>query len=143
MKNGKTWRTATAPALAALAIVGLALATAGAKDDEVPSIKEVMQKLHKGAKSPLAAIKKSLADDSPDWKDLQDKTKDFVILGAALAKNEPPKGEFESWKKLADGYFEDSKDLDDAAKEEDLKATRDAFKEVSGSCMACHKAHKG
>lgn len=134
---------ATAASLMSLLVLGAALPTADAEDTTVPTIKKAMQVLHKGANSPLATLKKSLASDSPNWKQVQDKTKDFVILGASLAKNDPPKGEKASWTKLADSYFSHSKAMDDAAKKEDLKGTRDAFKTLSTSCMACHKAHKG
>jgi hypothetical protein len=114
-----------------------------ADDEKTPSIKTVMQKLHKGAKSPLAKLKTGLKQDSPDWKNLQNLTKDFVILGASLAKSDPPKGEAKAYKKLADAYFENSKALDDAAKGRDKPKAEAAFKKVSTSCAACHKAHKG
>lgn len=129
--------------LSALAILGLAsLAFGGDDDDNKATIKEVMDKLHKGADSPLAKLKTAFKADSPDWKAVQDETKDFVILGAALAKNDPPKGEKADFKKLADAYYENAKKMDDAAKKEDKTAAEAAFKKVSTSCMACHKAHK-
>src|SRR4051812_20302693 len=126
-----------------LGLVGLTQTPAGADDSETPTIKAAMQKLHKGPNSAQANLKKALATPSPDWKSIQSKTKDYVILGASLAKNEPKKGDLASWKKLSEGFFTDSKALDDAAKTENLKATQDAFKKVNGSCMACHKVHKG
>lgn len=132
-----------AASLACFAAFALAFAPARADDDETPTIKVVMQKLHKGANSPLATLKKSLDAPSPDWEAIQGKTKDFVILGAALAKNDPPKGEKESWRKFADSYFEASKKLDDSAKAKDADETKAAHKTLSTSCMACHKAHKG
>ncbi len=129
----------------ALGLLGLAAVAgnpAAADDNEPPSIKEVMQKLHKGAKSPLSQLKAALKSDSPDWSSVQDTTKDFVILGASLAKNEAPKGEQADFEKLADAYFQNSKKMDDAAKQKDLEATRTTFGKVATSCMACHKAHK-
>ena len=128
--------------LTVLAVSCLATIAVGADDKKTPTIKEVMSKLHKGAKSPLAKLKTALKAESPDWKSIQDSTKDFVILGAALAKNDPPKGEKHAYKKLADSYFEQSKAMDDAAKKEDKAAANAAFTKVSTSCMACHKAHK-
>jgi hypothetical protein len=131
-------------AVVALGILSLSLfpSGAGAEEDETPSIKVVMQKLHKGANSPLASLKKSLAEAKPEWKKVQDKSKDFVMLGASLSKNDPPKGDKDSWKKLSDAFYTASKEMDDAAKKEDLKGTKDAYKTVSNSCMGCHKAHK-
>jgi len=129
--------------LGVLTLLGLtSFAVGGDDEDKTPTIKEVMQKLHKGADSPLAKLKTALKADAPDWKSIQDKSKDFVILGAAMAKNDPPKGEKKDFKKLADDYYEESKKMDDAAKKEDKTATEAAFKKVSTSCMACHKAHK-
>src|SRR5689334_23092560 len=91
-----------------------ALATGRAQDEKTPTIKEVMTRLHKGARSPLAQLKAQLKQARPPWKQVQDETKDFVILGASLAKNEPPKGDPASWKKLADAYFDNAKTLDDS-----------------------------
>ena len=123
-------------------VVAAALVTSSVADDATPSIKDVMVKLHKGATSPLAKLKKQAKADSVPWKEVQSETKDFVILGAALAKNEPPKGEMSSWKKLADSYFEDAKALDDAAKKEEKEALEKAVSKVGSSCQACHKAHR-
>ncbi len=71
-------------------------------DDETPTIKTVMAKLHKGSTSQTNVLKKQAQANPPDWEAISKTTKDFVILGAALAKNDPPKGDKESWKKLAD-----------------------------------------
>jgi mono/diheme cytochrome c family protein len=132
--------------LGAVAVVVSSIAyqasLAGA-DAEMPTIKDVMNKLHKGAKSPLAQLKGELASASPDWPKIQKETKDFVILGASLAKNDPPKGDKGSWKTLADGYFADAKALDDAANAKDLASAQAAHKKLATSCKSCHGAHKG
>ncbi len=125
-----------------VAISALATSFVGADEEKTATIKEVMRKLHKGANSPLAKLKKALAADSPDWKDIQKLTKDFATFGAALGKNDPPKGEKEDFKKLADAYYHNAKALNDAAKKEDKAAAQAAFKKVSTSCTTCHKAHK-
>ena len=131
-----------ASVLTLMAVLGLTTSPVGADDEKTPTIKQVMQKLHKGANSPLAKLKTALKADSPEWKSIQDTTKDFVSLGAALAKNDPPKGEKEDFKKLADSYYENAKAMDDAAKKEDKDGASKAFSKVSTSCMACHKAHR-
>ena len=115
---------------------------AGAEGD-TPSIKDVMNKLHKGANSPLGKLKGELAAPSPDWEKIQKTTKDFVILGASLAKNDPPKGEKASWQTLTDAYFSDSKALDDAAHAKDQAAAVAAHKKLTASCKSCHSQHKG
>jgi cytochrome c556 len=127
-----------------LALVGAtALTTSRAQDDKTPTIKEVMGKLHKGAKSPLAQLKTQLKAANPPWKQVQDETKDFVILGASLAKNNPPRGDQASWKTLADGYFRQAKAMDDAAQKEDKPVTQAAYNKLASSCMSCHRAHRG
>ena len=125
-----------------VAAAALALAPAGAEVEGVPSIKEVMVKLHKGANAPLGKIGGALKSDTPDWDAVQKLTKDFVILGASLEKNDPPKGDAASWKTLADQYYADSKALDDAAQAKDRDAAIAAQKKLGGSCKACHTAHK-
>lgn len=132
---------ALATAASSLAIL-VASGLAGADDEQTPTIKEVMQKLHKGADSPLARLKAALKADEPDWEGIQDATKDFVILGAAMAKNDPPKGDKAGYEELAEAYYESSKKMDDAAKAEDKAAAQAAFAKVAGSCMACHRAHR-
>lgn len=116
---------------------------AGAATDDSPTIKQVMAKLHKGANAPLAKLKTALKAESPDWKAVQDLSKDFVILGAALSKNDPPRGEKSDFVKLANAYYEDAKALDDASKAEDKAKAQAALNKIGASCKACHTAHKG
>jgi cytochrome c556 len=128
--------------LAVLLAAALSNGLAGA-EPETPTIKDIMGKLHKGAKSPLVQLKTQLKTEDPNWEQIQKETKDFVILGASLAKNDPPKGDTSAYKSLAANYFEQSKVLDDAAQKKDLAATKKAFSKLSSSCKACHSAHKG
>jgi cytochrome c556 len=126
-----------ASTLAVLALV------AGAGADDPLSIKDVMGKLHKGANSPLAKLKTALKADAPDWKAVQDLSKDFVSFGAALAKNDPPRGEKADFEKRGNVYYDTAKALDDAAKAEDKAKAQAALKKIGASCKACHAAHKG
>jgi cytochrome c556 len=130
-------------ALLAGPILLLSAAFAAGDDQKTPSIKEVMAKLHKGAKSPLATVKGQLKSSSPDWDAIQKASKDFAVLGASLAKNDPPRGDGAAWKKLADRYFADAKALDDAAQDKDKSSADAAFRKLSASCKNCHQAHKG
>ena len=126
-----------------LGLVALAVPVAAfAFDDETPTIKKVMGQLHKGSKSESSVLKKQVAETPPDWEAIGKTTKDFVILGAALAKNDPPKGDKEAWKKLATQYFETAKELDDAATAKDLDKVKAAQKTMGASCKTCHAAHK-
>jgi|SRR5579884_2697372 len=128
----------------ATAVLGAWLASSVVADDtKTPTIKEVMDKLHRGAKSPLSQVKKELRSRRPDWVQLQKQTKDFVILGAALAKNSPPRGSKASWSKLSLAYFNNAKTLDEAVEAENQRAANAALGKLSHSCAACHGAHKG
>ena len=125
--------------LCVLAVGLMLIPSAGAKD---PTIKEIMGKLHKGANAPIGLIKKDLQEDDPDWDEIKKMTKDFVTLGAALGKNEPPMGETDSWKKLTKKYYDNAKALDDAAKGKDKRGALSAQAKLAGSCAACHRAHR-
>ena len=126
-----------------LGLVALAVPVAAvAFDDETPTVKKVMQKLHKGSSSEQKNLGKLAQATPPDWEAISKSTKDFVILGAALAKNDPPKGSKESWKKLTDEYFATAKSLDDAATDKNVDKLKAAQKKMGASCKACHNAHK-
>lgn len=128
--------------IAAVALVPVAAATVGAYQDETPSIKSVMGKLHKGSKAQSKVLDQQSKAGSPNWDEIKKTTKDFVILGASLSKNDPPRGDKASWKKLADNYFQNAKALDDAAGDKDLTALQAAQKKMGGSCKSCHTAHR-
>jgi cytochrome c556 len=112
-------------------------------EEKTPTIKEVMTKLYKGPNANMAKLKNELNANPPAWKQVKDRTKDFVTLAEGLAKNEPRKGDKDSFKKLADTHLANAKSLNDAAKKEDQKATQEVLKKIGGSCMACHQAHRG
>jgi cytochrome c556 len=128
--------------IAAVIAAPLVTGQAGA-GDEASSIKEIMGKLHKGAKAPLAQLKTQLKSESPDWAAIQGETKEFVSLGASLSKFEPPKGEASAYKTLAANYYDHAKALDAAAHKKDVAATKTALGKISASCKECHSAHKG
>ena len=122
-------------------ILAVLIISAGA-DDATPSIKEVMGKLHKGTSSPLAKLKTALKADTPDWKAVQNLSKDFVTLGACLAENKPPRGDESAYEQLAKAYYENAKSLDAAAKAEDKAGAQAALNKIGASCKTCHAAHK-
>jgi cytochrome c556 len=136
-------KTLTTLILAALIPAIAATAGALAQDKEKPrTIKDVMGKLHKGTKAQSAVLKEQLKADPIDWESIQKTTKDFVILGADLEKNDPPKGDKASWKMLAGKYFATAKELDDAATAKDKSKVEAAQKSMGASCKSCHDAHK-
>lgn len=128
--------------LALLAVLAVTLPSS-AEDDKDPSIKEIMNKAHKGGDAILTKLGKDLAAKEPDWEDVTKLSKELASLGAALGKNKPPRGEQESWDKLTKEYQDTIKSLLAAADKKEQKDAIAAQKKLMGSCMGCHKLHKG
>jgi cytochrome c556 len=130
-----------------LVLVGIVAAafvvTGSAQDAKTPTIKDVMGKLTKGQNSLTTTIAKGLNADEPTWDDIKKQSKEFCTFSEALGKNKPPKGDDKSWTKLTDAYNESAKALAEAADKMDKKAAMAAIKKLQGSCMNCHRAHKG
>jgi cytochrome c556 len=132
-----------ASVLVVLVIAGLVNGPAGAQDDEkVPTVKKIMDVLHKGGKAHLSKAKAALKGDSPDWAEVLKDAKEITKFGGYLAKNEPPRGDKESWEKLAKAYATNAKALEEAAEKEDLTKARAATKKFGATCKTCHEAHK-
>ncbi len=114
----------------------------GASDEAPATIGKIMETLHKGKKSPLSTLKKALKSQSPDWATIQKESKSYSTLAADLPKNDPPKGDPASFKKLAKAFATNAKSLNDAAEKEDLTAAKAALGKINGSCNTCHDAHR-
>jgi cytochrome c556 len=128
--------------LSLLVVIGIVGRNVGAADDAPASIDKIMQTLHKGKKSAMATLKTQLKSQSPDWSIVQKETKTYAKFAADLPKNDPPKGDAASFKKLAQAFASNAKTLDDSAKKENLAATNAALKKINGSCQSCHEAHR-
>jgi cytochrome c556 len=123
---------------ALLGVAGLA----GAQDDK-PTIKQAMGKLHKAGTGALPSIKKSLAAETPDWKGIKKTNKLIADLSAAITELEPPKGDQADYTKQSKAYATNAKSLKDAADKEDAAAAKAAFGKLNTSCKSCHDVHKG
>jgi cytochrome c556 len=129
--------------LAVLLVAALVSSTTRASsDDEVPSIKKVMKKLNQGKTAPINKVKAALKKDTPEWDSVKKEAKEIAKLGAALPKNDPPRGEKGSYETLAKAFAAAGKSLEESAEKEDLDGSRAALKKISGSCMPCHQSHK-
>ena len=115
---------------------------AGAQDEEKPTIKQIMGKLHKGTKAPLKAVQAELKGDSPDWGKVETEAKVIEKFGALLSKAEVPRGEQAAYEGLARAYGKSAKALNEAAGDKDLAKARAATKKLGASCKDCHAAHK-
>lgn len=113
----------------ACALVGvLGLSLLRAADEEKPkyTIKEVMQKAHKGG------LLKKVADGKAD----DDDKKQLVDFYLALRKHKPPRGDEAEWKKKTEVILVAAKDVA-AGKEGAEKKLQEA-----ANCANCHKVHK-
>lgn len=111
--------------VAAMAIGGLVVLNVRAADKPKNEIKDVMQKAHKDGL--LKKVTSGKADDG--------EKKELLALYEDLAKNDPPKGEKEAWKKKTTTIVAAAKEVAEGKKSE---------KKLQGAvnCMACHKEHK-
>ncbi len=130
--------------MAALGLMATMLAygaaTASPQDKDLPDIKEIMIKGHKGTDAYLGKIKTAVKGEK--WEDAQKYAKTLAVFGEALGKNKPAKGDADSWKTLTEKYATSTKALADAADKKDAKAANTALGAIGGSCGACHKVHK-
>ncbi len=134
---------AMAACLVAVAGLGVLAQMADANPPTAESTKAIMKKLNGKAQTSVQnKLKKQFEGTKPDWKEVKASTKEFADLTAEMEKNEPKKGELDSWKKLAGAYASDAKSLNESAEKEDLDGTKATFKKLSGSCKACHSVHR-
>lgn len=110
--------------------------------EDVSSIDDIMTRAHKNKTGLRDQIANELKKTSPDWADVQKKTKEFVKLASSLTKFDPPKGDKASWKKLSDAYTADVKSLDSAAGKKDREAAVKAADKLKTGCTPCHDAHR-
>jgi hypothetical protein len=131
---------------AAVALIGLLsllmlLPRLPARDDKPPEVKEIMGKVNKPT-GLYFNVAKELKENDPAWDDIKPDAKEIARLGALLGKNDPPKGEKDSWQKLTKAYADNTKALEAAVAKMDKEAAKAASDKIGKSCEVCHKAHK-
>lgn len=108
-----------------------------------PEIRTIMVKLNKGPSALGMQIGQSLKAEKPAWDTIQPQAKEYAQLAGDLVKHEPAKGSKDSWSKLSAKYAELATELDKAAQAKDKDAATAAHEDLSASCMACHRQHRG
>ncbi|HUE70283.1 MAG TPA: hypothetical protein VMP01_05285 [Pirellulaceae bacterium] len=99
-----------------------------AEDDKKPvAIKEVMKVCMKGGLCKTVASGKATDEEK----------KKLLAMFEDLAKNKPPKGDEENWKKMTGALVEAAK-----ACVEGKEGAGESLGKAA-NCMGCHKAHKG
>jgi cytochrome c556 len=127
---------------AAFLAVLVCIGTSSAEADKEPTLKEIMKKCNGGPKGLCALIGAGLKGDKPSWDDLQKEAKDLVECSSFLPKTKAPKGDQESYEKLAKGYVDIAKDLQSAVDKKEQKDAVTAQKKLAGTCKACHESHR-
>ena len=133
----RNWKTGIAFAVAAILAIGGLNAEEPKKEEKAPKratkeeLKEMMTKLHKGEKSPLARTGAEVKKESPDWEQLAKDVKGFVEMGEVLKVSAspytPPKG-----------YIDGAAALTKAVGKKDKQASAQAFTALTQSCSVCH-----
>ena len=121
-----------------LAMVALCLSV-DAAEEKNPTVKEVMKAV--AGKEGLCA-KCNAAAKGEKWEDAQKLAKQLTDCCAALPKNDCPKGDAESWKKLTKQAAEQTEAIKKAADAKDSKEFATAIGAFTKSCGACHDAHR-
>jgi hypothetical protein len=96
------------------------------------TIEQIMDKAHKKAEGEKASLFKKVVDGKAN----KEQKEELVTLYQELAKNKPPKGDLNDWKKRTNGMVAAAKDVAEG-KEGSNKALAKAVK-----CMDCHERHK-
>jgi hypothetical protein len=106
-------------------------AAAQDKQDDAPkySIKDVMQKAQK---------KGGLLDKVKSGKATDGEAKTLLDMYQSLAKQKPPAGNADSWKKKTEDLIAGAQLVVDGKKMEGV-----AKLQMAGNCMNCHSVHKG
>jgi cytochrome c556 len=110
-------------------------------DDKTPSIEDIMKKLH-GKNGSHKLINKALESDPLDWDVIGKHAKIYADLSALLEKDKPEKGDEAGFKKLAQAYAKDAKELAAAAQKKDKDAVKTVFGRLKESCETCHENHR-
>jgi hypothetical protein len=101
-----------------------------------------MGKLTKGPASLTPVIGKELEADPPAWDTITPQSKEYARLAGLMGKNEPPRGNKDSWSKLTTAFASSADALNKAVLAKDRDAALEAHSTLAGSCMGCHREHR-
>ncbi len=107
-----------------------------------PVIKEAMVKVGKGPTSLVPTINKELKEASPPWDAIGPQAHEVAALAASIVKEEPTRGDKESWARLTGTFVATADELEKAAQSKDRDAATKAHAKLANGCMECHRAHR-
>lgn len=123
-------------AVAAVALVAANVSFAEDKPEEKEkkpmSVHEIMEHGFKGGKSLFRTVTNTKKDSS------KEDNEKFLGMLKDLAKNKPPVGDEESWKKLTEAMVAPAEAI---VKGEEVEKAKLELKKAA-NCAQCHKAHK-
>lgn len=96
------------------------------------SVKELMQKAHKGKDSPLVVVKTQVKLDQPDWALVLKNTKPLSELAGKIKDNR-------TYTSHPGPYVKAVKQLAAAAKEKNHAKAKLAITGLNKSCAGCHR----
>jgi len=132
--------TATRVAGATLAALALGMVVVGAPEGKLPSVKEVMKQLNYRDAALCPTLGKALKAEPVNWDAVQEEARQFVVLAAALPKNDPPAGDRASWMQRTRAYVAVVQELNAAAQRRDRAAALTAHGKLANpaTCNGCH-----
>jgi hypothetical protein len=107
-----------------------------------PVIKEAMVKIGKGPNSLTPTIGKELKESTPSWDSIGPQAHEIATLAASIVKEEPTRGDKESWARLSGIFLATADELGKAAQAKDQGAAAKAHARLANGCMECHRAHR-
>lgn len=122
-------------------VMAVACLAVDAAEDKAAPTKTVMKTLF--AKDTGLCGKCAAAGKGEKWEDAQKLAKTLSECAANLPKNKCPKGDAESWTKLTKEFADLAEAVNKAAESKDKAKFDEAIKAFTGTCKACHDAHRG
>ncbi len=107
-----------------------------------PVIKQVMVKIGRGPGSLSSQLNQELKQTPPPWDAIAPQAHEVATLAASIVKEEPKRGDKESWERLSAGFVATADELDKAAQAKDQAAATKAHAKLAGGCLECHRAHR-
>jgi cytochrome c556 len=103
---------------------------------------QIMIKIGRGPNSLSSLLDQELKADPTPWDTIQPQAAEYAKLAAEFGKQQPTKGDKDSWTNLTKAFADHASALDRAAQAKDLAAAKEAQTSLGASCMGCHREHR-
>lgn len=116
-----------------LAVTAAIGSLAAAKDDEGGNVGDLMERVHKGRRSPMRQTEQQLALPQPQWPVVEQQLPGFARMCEALLKSRKA-----DVRDAAGGYVDAVKELAKSTQTKNLAAARKAMENLKNACGDCH-----